>query len=59
MTFDIGDILATGEFHNPALITEKHWDDDMDEYIYTIQYLHNGAIDFIIHDAMIALTYEG
>jgi hypothetical protein len=64
MTFDfnVGDLLTTGEFstpNHPALIVDKQWDDDLLEYIYFIQYLHNGAIDWLIRDTIIALSYEG
>jgi hypothetical protein len=59
--FNVGDLLTTGEFstpNHPALIIDKQWDEGEENYIYCIQYLHNGAIDWLIRDTIIALSYE-
>jgi hypothetical protein len=60
--FDVGDILATGEFSKPnlsALILDKNWDDDEGCVIYTIQHFVNGNISSLLHDTVVALSYEG
>jgi len=62
MTFNVGDILATGEFSKPnlsALILDKNWDDDEGCVIYTIQHFVNGNISSLLHDTVVALSYEG
>jgi len=62
MTFNVGDILATGEFSKPnlsALILDKNWDDDEGCVIYTIQHFVNGNISSLLHDTVVALAYEG
>ncbi len=61
-TFDVGDILSTGEFSKPnlsALILDKNWDDDEGCVIYTIQHFVNGNISSLLHDTIIALAFEG
>jgi hypothetical protein len=62
MTFNVGDILSTGEFSKPnlsALILDKNWDDDEGCVIYTIQHFVNGNISSLLHDTVVALSYEG
>ena len=61
MTFNIGDILNRGRFSNlnlSAFIIEKHWDEEEDCWIYTIQHFINGNITSIFHDTAVALSHE-
>jgi hypothetical protein len=61
--FRVGDLLTTGDFSAPdffAFITKIGWDDNYEQQIYTIQYLNDKyAPEEIIHDTIIALSYEG
>jgi len=61
MTFNVGDVLDRGQFSNPNLtcfITDKHWDDEEDCWIYTIQHFVNGNTTSLFHDTVVALAYE-
>ena len=62
MTFDVGDILNSGKFSNlnlAALIIDRRLDENEDKYIYCIQWLNNGVIEWLIQDFIIALYREG
>jgi len=61
MTFNVGDVLDSGQFSNPNLtcfIIDKHWDDEEDCWIYTIQHFVNGNTTSLFHDTVVALAYE-
>jgi hypothetical protein len=61
MTFDVGDILNSGKFSNlnlAALIIDRRLDENEDKYIYCIQWLNNGVIEWLIQDFIIALYRE-
>jgi hypothetical protein len=60
--FNVGDILNRGKFSNPNLacfIIEKNWDDHEGCLVYTIQHFVNGNTTSLLHDTIIALSYEG